>query len=158
MSDAISVRDATDADLDQVFEIEQQAGNAAHWERASYDAIVSGANAQPKRALLVAERAGEIVGFAVTRSVTITGYATDCELENIAVAPRAARTGIGSALMRSVCDWARSEGAVELRAEVRESNTAAQGLYEAAGFEQTAIRTKYYSRPDEDARVLRLHL
>jgi len=159
MSDAISVRYATDADLDQVFEIEQQAATAAHWERATYAAIVSaGANAQPKRALLVAERACEIVGFAVTRSVSITGYATDCELENIAVAPRAARTGIGTALMRSVCDWARSEGAVELRAEVRESNTAAQGLYEVAGFEQTAIRTKYYSRPDEDARVLRLHL
>jgi ribosomal-protein-alanine N-acetyltransferase len=108
--------------------------------------------------LLVAERAGEIVGFAVTRAVLITGHATDCELENIAVAPEAARMGIGSALLRSVCDWARAEGAVELRAEVRESNTAAHGFYEAAGFEQTAKRTKYYSRPDEDARVLRLHL
>ncbi|HWZ12001.1 MAG TPA: ribosomal protein S18-alanine N-acetyltransferase [Acidobacteriaceae bacterium] len=159
MSDAISIRYATDADLDQVFKIEQQAGNAAHWERATYAAIVSAAvNAQPKRALLVGERAGEIVGFAVTRAVSITGYATDCELENIAVAPWAARTGIGTALLQSVCDWARSEGAVELRAEVRESNTAAQELYEAAGFEQTAIRTKYYRRPDEDARMLRLHL
>ena len=159
MSKAISVRHATDADVDQIFKIEQQAATAAHWVRAAYAAIVSaGANAQPKRVLLVAERADEIVGFAVTRAVSITGHTTDCELENIAVAPRAVRIGIGTALLQSVCDWARSEGAVELRAEVRESNTAAQGLYEAVGFEQTAIRTKYYSRPDEDARVLRLHL
>src|ERR1700756_3910749 len=148
MSEAISVRYATDADLDQIFEIEQQAATAAHWVRATYAAIVSaGANAQPKRALLVAERAGEIVGFAVTRAVSISGHVMDCELENIAVAHRAARMGIGTALLQSVCDWARTEGSVELRAEVRESNTAAQRFYEVAGFEPTARRTKYYSRP-----------
>src|SRR6202022_45982 len=99
-----------DADLDQIFEIEQQATTAEHWVRASYAAILSeGAKAQPKRALLVAESAGEIVGFAVTLAVSITGHATDCELENIAVSPRAARTGIGTALLQSVCDWARTE-------------------------------------------------
>lgn len=159
MRDAISVRQAVERDLDEILAIENQIPNAAHWAHAAYAAIVSAdLNTQPQRVLLVSERAGKIAGFAVAQAVAAMGYAIQCELENIAVLDRCRRAGAGSALLQSVCDWAHTLGAVELHAEVRDSNLAAQGFYARSGFTQTATRPNYYRDPIEDARLLTLHL
>lgn len=159
MRNAISVRHAVEDDVDEILAIEQQTPNAAHWARAVYAAIVSAdANAQPQRVLFVAERADSVVGFAVAQAVSMTGHAIECELENIAVLDRSRRAGAGSALLQSVSDWARALGAVELRAEVRESSLAAYAFYARGGFAQTATRPDYYRNPVEDSRLLTLHL
>ena len=39
--------------------------------------------------------------------------------------------------------------------EVRESNVAAQSLYQSAGFQQVSRRRRYYEEPVEDALVMR---
>jgi len=39
--------------------------------------------------------------------------------------------------------------------EVRESNTAARGLYASRGFREIGRRKNYYRRPVEDALVMR---
>ncbi len=159
MPDAISVRHAIERDLGQILAIEHQAPTAAHWARAVYAAIVlADANAQPHRALLAAERAGKVVGFAVVQAVFAASYAPECELENIAVWHEARRGGVGRALLQSACDWARALRAIELHAEVRESNLAAHAFYASAGFAQTATRPSYYRDPVEGARLLTLHL
>ena len=42
--------------------------------------------------------------------------------------------------------------------EVRESNKAAQKLYDSFGFNQVALRKEYYSNNKEDALVLQIEL
>ena len=154
MADEIAIRPAIVADLDRVLQIEQQAPAAAHWTRAVYEAMVSAeAGAHPQRVLFVAESAGEVAGFAVARAVL-----TDCDLENIAVSNASLRRGVGRALLLRVCEWSRDRGVSELDAEVRTSNAAALGLYLAAGFVEVGARPSYYSAPEEDARLLKLHL
>lgn len=158
MRPEIAIRPAVTADLDRVVQIEQQTATAAHWTRAIYTTLLSAeACANPKRVLLVAERAGQIAGFAVARAV-VTREQPECELENIAVSTHALRAGVGRALLSQVCEWARHLGANVLDAEVRTSNVAALGLYSAVGFEQIARRPSYYSAPVEDALLLKLHL
>ena len=157
MSDAdAEVREAIESDLDQILAIEQQADLAAHWPRTTYESVLRVGNvSEPRRVLLVAHRAGQILGFAVVSFLAATETS---ELENIAVSPTERRAGIGQRLLRDACDWARIQGASRVDAEVRESNVAALDLYFANGFRQTARRGSYYQSPEEDALLLALHL
>jgi ribosomal-protein-alanine N-acetyltransferase len=54
-------------------------------------------------------------------------------------------------------DLARA-GVRSLFLEVRWSNHDALRLYSSRGFQQVAVRKRYYERPREAARVLRLDL
>ena len=96
------------------------------------------------------EPAADIAGFLVARHL-----APEWELENIVVSPSSQRRGIGKALLRTLLLRARDadNGAVFL--EVRESNAAARGLYESAGFRQAGKRKCYYLNPLEDAVLYR---
>lgn len=149
-----AIRVATAVDLDAIFLIEQQAITGAHWPRATYEAITAaGKDSQPRRAILVFERADEVLGFCVVSAIS-----TESELENIAVVPNARGSGIGRALLRNACAWASEQHAKQMNIEVRESNTAALALYLAAGFQQTARRPGHYGAPPEAALVLTLHI
>ena len=89
----------------------------------------------------------EIVGFAVWREVT-TG---EWELLNIGVAPTFRRRGVASKLINRLME----SGPESIFLEVRESNHAAQALYETHGFRPAGVRRNYYSAPVENAIVLR---
>ena len=105
------------------------------------------------RVFFVVARAADsdvLLGFAIAWYVMDEG-----ELANLAVAPEARRRGIGQALLTAVTTDALGRGTSELYLEVRESNSAARQLYEAAGFETVGRRKRYYRRPDEDALILR---
>jgi ribosomal-protein-alanine acetyltransferase len=159
MEHGIAIRLAVAADLDRIVELEQQAATAAHWPRATYEGIISAeAAANPKRVLFVAERAGQIAGFAAARALLSDAHTPECELENIAVSSQLQRSGVGRALLLRICEWARDLGAQELDAEVRASNVAALGLYMATGFAEVGRRPSYYSAPTADAVLLKLHL
>jgi ribosomal-protein-alanine N-acetyltransferase len=49
---------------------------------------------------------------------------------------------------------AAREGARRATLEVRRSNEAARRLYRALGFEERAVRSRYYTAPEEDALIL----
>jgi len=103
--------------------------------------------------LLVAEDAGSIVAYFVGRAVAGEG-----EILNLAVAPDLRRHGFGAALLDHGLGVLRTAGAQEVFLEVRAGNDAAVALYRRAGFRQVGRRARYYSRPVEDALVLRLGL
>jgi len=84
----------------------------------------------------VAEHAGEIVGFLVTRRL-VEGEA---EVLNVAVARSARRRGVARRLLRQA--MARWPGAWFL--EVRESNLGAQACYRELGFREVGKRPGYY--------------
>lgn len=78
----------------------------------------------------------------------------ELHVNTIAVAPSHRRKGLGIRLMRQVLASAAAAGARRATLEVRRSNEAALRLYEQLDFHVTAVRSRYYTRPQEDALIL----
>ena len=74
---------------------------------------------------------------------------------NLTVTPEGRGRGLGRFLLRLAKDLATRRGAREAFLEVRESNLAARALYRSAGFSEVGRRPGYYTRPREDALLLR---
>lgn len=97
-----------------------------------------------------------LLGYAVA----MTGV-DEVHLLNITTVPAHRRRGWARTLMGAFLDWARAQRAANAWLEVRQSNHAAQALYEQLGFNTVGMRRGYY--PDtggqrEDARVMCLAL
>ena len=58
----------------------------------------------------------------------------DCWLEDLYVAERARRAGLGEALVACAIDRARARGCGRIELDVSDSNRAAKALYERMGF------------------------
>ena len=99
---------------------------------------------------LVATAGDQVAGYAVAH------YAGDeGEILNLGVGTAHRRRGIGRALVEEILRMLGRRGVRSAYLEVRESNSAAQRLYEALGFTKVGLRTRYYRRPVEDAVILR---
>lgn len=144
-SEPTVIRPMTAEDLTRVLEIER-ASFSVPWTPATFRGLLNRADTH----LRVAESGGEVVGYAVVWIVLDQG-----ELGDIAVVDGRRGAGIGTALLMHVLDLVREQGVRELYLEVRESNVGAQRLYERHGFRLAGRRPGYYSRPKEDALVLR---
>jgi ribosomal-protein-alanine N-acetyltransferase len=141
----ISIRAATLADLDIIFEVERASATAAHWAKSEYEKAIN----DPSRLVLVAENSG-VIGLLVAFTA-----AQEWELENIAVSPAARRHGAGRALVNALISRAQDAGATEIRQEIRVSNIPAQKLGQAVGFIQEGCRRNYYNAPVEDALLFK---
>jgi ribosomal-protein-alanine N-acetyltransferase len=142
---AITLRTATLGDLASILGIER-ACFTDPWSERSFRDILEGTGAR----LRVAEREGEVLGYSVA---WILGE--EAELANLAVHPDARRLGVGAALVDDLLlATDRGRGAT-IYLEVRASNAAAQSLYRSRGFVAAGVRKGYYSRPTEDAIVMR---
>ena len=73
---------------------------------------------------------------------------------NVAVDPECRQKGIGHALVQSLIKEGEKKGAVFFYLEVRESNLAAQKLYEKSGFTVSGIRKNFYQKPAENALIM----
>lgn len=82
----------------------------------------------------------------------------DLHIQNIAVHPQHRRMGLARKLLARAIDEGVGAGAVAAHLEVRRSNVPAQKLYEAMEFLEQGVRDNYYSRPREDAIVLKKEL
>lgn len=78
------------------------------------------------------------------------------DIMTIATAPAFRGRGVGRALVAEMAARLKSMGLQWLTLEVRPSNTAALGLYEAMGFQQVGKRPRYYRDPVEDAILMTL--
>ena len=81
--------------------------------------------------------------------------ADEAEIYRIAVLPAFRKQGLGKKLMGAFLDKIKENAAVVFL-EVRSRNNAAIALYRAFGFEQIAVRKRYYK--DDDALIFRLEL
>ncbi|MCU1440810.1 MAG: rimI [Rhodoglobus sp.] len=79
------------------------------------------------------------------------------DIQTIAVAETARRHGLGRVLMLRMIEEARERGAAELFLEVRADNPGAKALYDSLGFEQIAMRPRYY-KGGVDALIMRLRI
>ena len=102
---------------------------------------------------LVAVEDGRVQGYI--GSQTVLG---ESDMLNLAVHPEHRRVGIGRKLTCSLCNALREAGSHCITLEVRASNEPAKALYESLGFVSVGRRPRYYSRPIEDADILRKEL
>ncbi len=96
----------------------------------------------------VLENDGELCGYAVIWCIYETA-----ELVRIAIDKKYHRNGFGGIVMQDVLQTAVSRGCERMMLEVRKSNAAAQALYKRFGFDEIAIRKRYYGGT-EDAVIM----
>jgi ribosomal-protein-alanine N-acetyltransferase len=80
------------------------------------------------------------------------------DIQTLAVAEDARRAGLGRTLVSSLLAEAETRGAAEVFLEVRADNPNARALYDSLGFEQIAVRAKYYQPDGVDAQIMRVRL
>lgn len=103
----------------------------------------------PGRIWLVAEDAGEVVGYA-------GGWLLDDEAHvmNIAVAEEYRGAGLGRALFAALRARLAAAGARRVTLEVRPGNAEAIALYESFGMHSVGVRANYYAETGEDAMIM----
>jgi len=141
----VAVRPAERADLLAVLRIERTCF-ADPWPYDAFERFLG------EPAFLVAERHGEVIGYAVADSTPNFGRDIG-HLKDLAVRPDARGEGVGRGLLRAALGSLRAQGATVVKLEVRESNAAARSLYDGEGFEPLRRLPNYY-RDGEDALVL----
>ena len=94
--------------------------------------IIDGALTGPGAALLLAERDGCVVGFAL-----LTCHEQTVQVQYLGVDPAAWGSGVGAALLTAVASHAARAGARRLELWVYEDNDRAVSLYLRAGWNPT---------------------
>ncbi len=145
----VRLRLMTAADIPAVDELERQLFPVDAWPLQMFVAELAQAGT---RHYLVAERAGQIVGYAGLMCIEPIA-----DVQTIAVAPEYEGRGIGSALLTALIRESRLRRAEDVLLEVRADNPRAQQLYRRYGFEQIHLRARYY-RDGVDALIMRLRL
>jgi GNAT superfamily N-acetyltransferase len=102
--------------------------SAASWTR-----VLSTAPANTS--VVVAERGGEIIGFAAGHGLAQAKFGLDAELAAIYLRPDAQRIGIGRRLVSMVADAHQSRGATGLLVWVIATNKPARQFFEQLGAE-----------------------
>ena len=131
-------------DLDQVVEIEK-ASMPSPWSKELFEEELKREVAR----YFVGEIDNQVAGYM--------GYweaPQEAHIINLAIAPRFRQKGLGFEMMEYCLRFAYNKGARLATLEVRESNEAAQKLYEKMNFRTVAIRKKYYSDNQENAVVM----
>jgi [ribosomal protein S18]-alanine N-acetyltransferase len=106
--------------------------------------------AQPDtRHYVVAVDHDTVVGYA-----GLAAFGPDADVQTIAVLDKQQGNGIGTALLTDLLAEAERRGATKVGLEVRADNTRAQDLYARFGFEQVAVRKRYYQPSNTDAIIM----
>ena len=140
----MQVRPMSIEDCEQVAAIEA-ASFSMPWSLKAFRETVQKANFR----YFIAEEEGEILGYCGFLYVL-----DEAEIPNVCVKASARRKGVGRQMMNALIEEARKLGMAVLYLEVRESNTAARGLYERLGFEENGIRKNFYEQPVENAVLM----
>ncbi len=131
--DSLQFLPLTEARLDEVLRVEQQAHDHPWTRRHFADTLVASYQGQ----LLCS--ADDILGYFVAmRGVD------EVHLLNITVATGYQRQGWGRMLLDALVIWARAQGAQWLWLEARVSNLRALHVYESFGLKRVGERKNYY--------------
>jgi ribosomal-protein-alanine N-acetyltransferase len=118
--------------------------------------------------LLVGKINSRVVGFCAARLITYystTSYTSfnnlafsECEIYNIAVKREYQKQGIGSSLVDRLISLTKDNNTESIWLEVRSSNKQAISFYQKNDFEKMYERKNFYSKPPENAIVMRKNL
>ena len=143
--DGVIIERAQISDAQDIFGIECACFSDA-W---SLSAICSHLEGTHTRTFIARDGEGRALGYISTLLLP-----PEAEIYRVAALPEQRRRKIGSRLLEAFISDAEKEGCESLFLEVRESNTAAKGLYFSHGFSEVGQRKNYYKDPKEDALIL----
>ena len=143
MSDMM-IRRMTVDDVSGVWQIEN-ATFPTPWSLRDFEHEM---RANPCARYLVAEKDGQIIGFADIHIILDEGHIT-----NIAVTQEERGQGIGRELTQALMQYAANLGVQYVTLEVRENNEPAIRLYKSLGFIKVGVRKKYYEN-QTDAHIM----
>ena len=129
----------------QVAELEKLCFSAP-WSKNA----VRGELTNPLSLWLVAVDGDTVAGYIGSQSVM-----GEADMMNVAVSPSYRRQGIAEKLVVSLVEKLTAQKVSSLTLEVRASNEPAIALYEKLSFVQVGRRPNYYTKPKEDALILR---
>jgi len=139
--DSISLRAMLSTDLEAVLKLERTV-QVNPWSRLSFEQSLT-----QQHICRAVEHQNQIVAFHIVCAV-----ADEMHILNLAVAARHQGKGLGHVLLDDIIQQAKQAKLEKLFLEVRESNKAAQSLYQKWQFEQIAVRKNYYSATQEQDR------
>ena len=146
-----SLRPATEDDLDRIEAIERQV-HVAPWSLEHF------------RSELIKPFSHFWVMTDDETDEVVAGYLVfwimgeQAEILNVVTAPAYRGQGFAKYLVRKAAGVALKNGALRMVLDVRKSNQAAIGLYQAIGFAITQVRKAFYSSNGEDAYGMTLAL
>jgi len=145
----LEIRPMRDADLGTVLEIEREAYTFPWSEGIFRDCLRAG------YCCWVVEQGSLLCGYGIMQ---VGGG--ESHILNLCVRSSGRGQGLGRALLGRLLDVARAHRADTALLEVRPTNRAALGLYEAMGFNEVGVRRGYYPGRDgrEDALILAICL
>lgn len=143
----VQIRRLSEADLDQIMEIEPVAFGSHHWSRQSFINELNNSGGHYWSA--IEKDTGIVCAYS--------GYwliGDEAHITTLAVHPDYRRMGIGELMLINNIQTAIKVDAKCMTLEVRVSNDPAQQLYYKYGFISMGRRRKYYQDNSEDALVL----
>jgi [ribosomal protein S18]-alanine N-acetyltransferase len=151
---ALELRVATPDDIDAIMALEISTFDSDAW------------SAESMSSELASEHTYYLVAFDPAAPDLLRGYggllapvnSGAGDIQTLAVAPDARRHGLGRTLVLALLAQAKTHGAREVLLEVRADNPNARALYDSLGFEQIAVRAKYYQPDGVDAQIMRVKL
>lgn len=145
----VNMRLMREEDLDVVAEIEK-ASFPTPWSRELYREELTENNFAH---YYVIENDQGVVGFIGAWIIF-----DEIQVTNFAVLPSERTQGYGHMLFQYLINKALLKGGRLMSLEVRESNIAAQKLYQSFGLKKAGIRKRYYTDNNEDAIVMWVEL
>ena len=140
-------------DLDEVLAIERQS-HARPWTEAIFREELEREWAR----LVVVKKTDASGASAVVAFCNYWLVHDEVHLLNIATDEGVRRQGFGRQLLLHIIDFAKSHRCRYVTLEVRKSNSPAQSLYQAQGFQVVGVRPRYYADNREDAVIMLLEL
>lgn len=146
-----TIRTVTEEDFEEIVRLERSCGLSSHGV-AGFQRLLGRGPAWIILGAFSGDGDGSTSALIGVFSGTVV--VDEFQVDNLAVATRYRRKGIGIALVENALARAFQLGAVSAVLEVRDSNEPAKKLYARCGFEIAGKRVAYYREPEEDALLL----
>ena len=134
-------------DVPEVMAVER-ASYSAGWPATAFERELT-QNAMARYVVLRAAPGGTVVGFG-----GIWLMVDEAHVVTVAIVPAERRRGLGGLIVHGLMSLAIEQQMALATLEVRVSNEAARGLYQAYGFYEVGMRKRYYSDNHEDAVIM----
>lgn len=146
----INIRRMQEYDLGQVYTVETLSFTSP-WSLQSYRyELLQNSNAY----IWVAEVVDALGNCKIVGMIVVWKILDDAHIGTIAVHPGFRRYGIAAKMLATALNIFVKMGVRTAMLEVRESNIAAQRLYQKFGFEIVGRRRRYYQDNNEDALLM----
>lgn len=149
----VTYRDATAADIPTFVQLDKELFPHAMWNQEHYENDFKGVPLTHFFRVAVDEK-NQIVGYA---AVMVPAPGVEADILTIGVITEHRKSGIGTAFMVELENWAINKESNAMMLEVGVENAPAIELYESLGYLRISERKNFYG-PSRDALVMRKEL